>query len=93
MQSSSVFRTGFYLARRQAVIPQSKSYQLPDGGQLVFWKDGRHLRHGRVLEHLGDSVLVRYTATTGVIVSVADLEHVSQFFTRSSNDTCAIDNN
>jgi hypothetical protein len=75
------------------VIPQSKAYQLPDGGQLVFWKDGRHLRHGRVLEHLGDSVLVRFTATTGVVISVADLEHVSQFFTRSSNDSCTIDNN
>ncbi len=68
------------------MIPQSKAYQLPDGGQLVFWKDGRHLRHGRVLEHLGDSVLVRFTASTGVVIPIADLEHVSLFFTRSSNE-------
>jgi len=65
-------------------LPIHLAHRLPDGGQLVFWKEDRSVRNGRVLEVMDDGfVLVQYAQGRGVMLPINELSEVDPFFTRS----------
>jgi hypothetical protein len=55
------------------------------GEAMVFWIDAHgHLRHGPVLRHVADEVVVGVTHGQAVTLRVADLVPVPRFFTHGA---------